>query len=240
MSADTPVLCGIHDSNASLYPYIRARHEPFSVVSTGTWVVVLSVGHDGVHLKGDRDDLMNVDALGNPVPSARFMGGREYELIAGGNKIPPSSADANEVFAENLMLLPAVEPGSGPFQGQEGRWIPFEPAPTSGARMVALSYYLALVTAECLIIIGAKGDAIIEGPFAKNRYYCDMLQARTNRPVVSSATATGTSIGAAMLFVDENGHDLDASSHTIDPDYLEKLQRYAERWQAALSKENAR
>ena len=39
-----PVLCGIHDSNASLYPHLVSRSAPFSVVSTGTWVVVLAIG----------------------------------------------------------------------------------------------------------------------------------------------------------------------------------------------------
>ena len=33
---DTPVYCGIHDSNASLYPHLISRAAPFSVVSTGT------------------------------------------------------------------------------------------------------------------------------------------------------------------------------------------------------------
>ena len=35
-------------------------------------------------LDAGRDMLANVDALGDPVPCARFMGGREFALIAGG------------------------------------------------------------------------------------------------------------------------------------------------------------
>ena len=39
LRADTPVYCGIHDSNASLYPHLLDRRAPFSVVSTvrTTW-----------------------------------------------------------------------------------------------------------------------------------------------------------------------------------------------------------
>jgi len=76
----TPVICGIHDSNASLYPHILAQEPPFSVVSTGTWVIVMSMGASPKALDPGRDTLINVNALGQPVPSARFMGGREFEI----------------------------------------------------------------------------------------------------------------------------------------------------------------
>ena len=51
------------------------------MVSTGTWVVIFAVGGDLDHLDPKRDTLANVDALGRAVPSARFMGGREFELL---------------------------------------------------------------------------------------------------------------------------------------------------------------
>ena len=56
----------------------------FPVVSTGTWVIAMTVGGDKVALDPSRDTLVNVNGLGEPVPSARFMGGREYEIIRAG------------------------------------------------------------------------------------------------------------------------------------------------------------
>ena len=44
LDPETQVLCGIHDSNASLVPHIVARPPPFTVVSTGTWVITMSLG----------------------------------------------------------------------------------------------------------------------------------------------------------------------------------------------------
>ncbi|MCE3590562.1 hypothetical protein LXJ59_28655, partial [Escherichia coli] len=67
--------CGIHDSNASLLPHLMTRSSPFSVVSTGTWVVLFAVGGQLDKLDQARDTLANVDAYGKAVPSARFMGG---------------------------------------------------------------------------------------------------------------------------------------------------------------------
>ena len=75
LSPDTPVLCGIHDSNASLLPYVLGRTPPFSVISTGTWVIAMSIGGKPVRLDPDLDTLINVTALGQPAASARFMGG---------------------------------------------------------------------------------------------------------------------------------------------------------------------
>ena len=80
---DTPVLCGIHDSNASLLPHLIGRATPFSVVSTGTWVISMAIGGVDVELDPARDTLVNVNAFGEPVPSARFMGGREFETLLG-------------------------------------------------------------------------------------------------------------------------------------------------------------
>ncbi|MGL4405585.1 MAG: FGGY family carbohydrate kinase, partial [Notoacmeibacter sp.] len=108
---DVPVMTGIHDSNSSLYPHLLAREAPFSVVSTGTWVVAMAVGGKPVELDPTRDTLINVNALGHAVPSARFMGGREYEITRKGvdpSFIQPSAADAQFVLANFVMLLPAV------------------------------------------------------------------------------------------------------------------------------------
>ncbi|MEO0386975.1 MAG: FGGY family carbohydrate kinase, partial [Pseudomonadota bacterium] len=44
LGEEVRVHCGIHDSNASLYPHLLSRKAPFSVVSTGTWVIVFAVG----------------------------------------------------------------------------------------------------------------------------------------------------------------------------------------------------
>jgi sugar (pentulose or hexulose) kinase len=201
LAPDTPVICGIHDSNASLLPHIKFRIKPFSVVSSGTWVIAMAVGGQPALLNPDRDTLINVSAFGRPVPSARFMGGREFELIQEGASVQPTDDDLDRVLSEGIMLLPAVEPNSGPFRGLAMSWTPAEPAIGTGCREVALSFYLALMTAECLKMVGASGETIVEGPFARNLWYLQMLQVATQRPVVASESMTGTSVGAAMLFM---------------------------------------
>lgn len=230
LPARTPVVVGIHDSNASLLPHLMARRGAFSVVSTGTWVVVMTVGGDPVTLDSARDTLVNVNAFGQPVPSARFMGGREHDLILQGQPdIQPSAADRAAVLA-GLMLLPAVQPGSGPFPQGRSDWHPAPPA-TPGQRSLALGYYLALMTATCLNMTGSRGPVIVEGPFARNTAYLDMLTIATGQPVIASDSQTGTAMGAALLFAP--GATLPAPQdavHPIPPDAT-ALRSYAAAWQ---------
>lgn len=232
LGADTPVICGIHDSNASLYAHLAAREAPFSVVSTGTWVISMAVGGAKVTLDPARDTLVNVNAYGDPVPSARFMGGREFERLIGDGPKDFSSADIDSVLARASMLLPAVENQSGPFQGRKAAWTVDESRLTPAERYVTVSFYLALMTATGLDIVGAEGPVLVEGPFAENSTYLAMLAAITGRPVEAVA-GTGTSIGAALLV---GGARPASGKGAIErPTNEAALQAYAADWAARAS-----
>lgn len=231
LPVSTPVAVGIHDSNASLYPHVLGRRTPFAVVSTGTWVVAMAMGGAAPLLDPGRDVLVNVNALGQAVPSARFMGGREYEIIRAGSSARPGEADREAALADGVTLLPAVEPGSGPFHGREMSWVR---APRSEAqRLVALSWYLALMTRTCLQLVGARGPAIIEGPFARNSDFLDMLAALCPGGVETAESATGTSAGAALLCV--AGAPAPATRAHPAPGHAAALRAYAAAWQAAVA-----
>lgn len=199
ISVGTPVVCGIHDSNASLLPHLLTQTGPFAVVSTGTWVVCMAVSGSAAVMDSARDVLMNVAADGRAVPSARFMGGREYELVRAGRAAVTTPADETKVLALGLMLRPSVADG-GPFPACRIGWSHAPHGFSDGAQEVALAFYLALMTAECLLLTGAIGPVIVEGPFAANAPYCRMLSAACGRQVLRAQSQTGTSIGAALLF----------------------------------------
>jgi sugar (pentulose or hexulose) kinase len=229
---DTPVHCGLHDSNASLLPHLLARDAPFSVVSTGTWVIAMAIGGAPVTLDPQRDTLINVNAFGDPVPSARFMGGREHDLLLPGGAAEPSDDDIADVLRDGPMLLPAIVTATGPFQGRTARWIGHEPAPGTARRAAAVGFYLALVTAECLRLIGHKGPVLVEGPFARNRAYLAMLATATGAEVHAMTGATGTSEGAALLVRDAGGQG-PVAQPPVRPS--ETHLPYARRWKVALA-----
>src|SRR4029079_7016207 len=145
----TPVFCGLHDSNASLLPHLLSDAPPFSVVSTGTWVVSRAVGGSKVELDPARDTLVNVNALGDPVPSARFMGGREFSLLTQDKPQDCSGSDVLAVLTKKMLLLPSTQQGSGPFPHHAAAWLNADGISKS-ERFAAISFYLALMTATRL------------------------------------------------------------------------------------------
>ena len=229
LAPDTPVCVGIHDSNASLYPHVVSQDGPVSVVSTGTWVIVMSMKTGGAaKLDRARDTLVNVNAYDQAVASARFMGGREFEVIQQGQRVEPTEQDVLNVLNGPRMLLPSVEIGSGPFQGRQMQWHRGEPEIGTGQRSAALSFYLALMTGTCLKLVSGAGPTIVEGPFARNPEFLAMLHAVTARPILTNAAVTGTSIGAAMLL---DGNDFPRELDQFETALpLDKLRTYADLW----------
>jgi sugar (pentulose or hexulose) kinase len=105
----TAVHTGVHDSNASLIPYLSDA--PCTVVSTGTWVIILALEGGAAHLDPTKDMLINVAVNGSLVPSARFMGGRQRsEAISDG--MEPRDADC--ILAERTAVRIAELEGQGP------------------------------------------------------------------------------------------------------------------------------
>lgn len=232
----TPVFCGIHDSNASLLPHLLSRDAPFSVVSTGTWVVAMAIGGQGTGLDPDLDTLINVNALGDPVPSARFMGGREFDIAVGDGHGEAEQSDIQAVLNNNTMLLPAVVANTGPFRGRVSSWVN-EPAVGSPQRIVAASYYLALVTAHCLKLIGHKGQVIVEGPFARNPCYLEMLAQAAGSDVFATEGTTGTSEGAALLCGPSSPMDRPSAVRPVSSgNRSQNLTAYIERWQRMVAR----
>jgi sugar (pentulose or hexulose) kinase len=171
------VHCGIHDSNASYLSHRigRPAAEPFSVVSSGTWIIVMAHGSDLSRLRESHDMLANVDALGRAVPTARFMGGREYEAISGHGDapvVPTRDALASILRRRAFALPPARAALKRP--GFAGRLIRTEGL--KGEERAALATaYLALRTDRRLSDLGATGDILVDGPLSTNRLYVELL-----------------------------------------------------------------
>ena len=83
LSSSTIVTMGIHDSNASLLPYLSKGYgTEFVINSTGTWCVLM---HPQKKFGFAPDELgkvvfFNRSAYNEPVKTAIFLGGKEYEV----------------------------------------------------------------------------------------------------------------------------------------------------------------
>ena len=125
------VTAGIHDSNASLLPYIaHGSDKDFILNSTGTWCVCM---HPDISENAksfyNSDDIgktvfFNRSALDSPVKTAIFVGGMEvdtyirlYQKINKTDAFPVSDMQTvQKILSEKrIFLVPGVLPGSGVF-----------------------------------------------------------------------------------------------------------------------------
>ena len=206
------VLAGLHDSNAALLAARGhadiARHEA-TVLSTGTWFIAMRLPATPVAtaaLPEARDCLVNVDAYGAPVPSARFMGGREIEALIEIDTrrvdIKPDQpkllAAVPHVLASGAMHLPTLAPGCGPFPAAQGHWVN---APQDWyERRAAACLYAALVTDCALDLIGASGRLLVEGRFAEAEVFVRALASlRPDTQVFVANAHNDVSFGALRL-----------------------------------------
>lgn len=206
------VLAGLHDSNAALLAArgfaAIAQHEA-TVLSTGTWFIAMRLPGKGAAvpvLAEARDCLVNVDAQGQPVPSARFMGGREIEQVIGIDTRrvdivpdqPALLAAVPRVLAAGAMLLPTLAPGCGPFPDGPGGWIN-QPADWF-ERRAAACLYAALVADVSLDLIGSGERLLIEGRFAEAEVFVRALAAlRPGTQVLVANAHHDVSFGALRL-----------------------------------------
>ena len=232
LAPNVRVICGAHDSNASLVPHLLTRNDPFTVISTGTWVIIMAVGGTG-ELDPKADMLANVDVRGKPTPTARFMGGREYAVLAGDAPADAEEADIARMIASGALALPAFSNQGGPFSARKGVIEGKAPAAPK-ARAALATLYSALMTAHMLRLLEAPGELIVEGGFTRSPAFAAVLaRLMADRPVVIAPASAGAAAGAAMLANWGEPH----SPPRLEPATvwaLAGLESYRDRWERAL------
>jgi sugar (pentulose or hexulose) kinase len=224
LSGRVNVHCGVHDSNAAL---LAARNlgemagRDVTVLSTGTWFVAMRSPLTNsttwmTKLPETRDCLVNVDVDGAPVPSARFMGGREIEVLVG--KRYPSTADSGGAYAEDReqtklareseialraieageFIVPSAVAGTGPFPNAKRAIArPISDIDAAGAKA---HLYAALVADVSLDLIGSRDKLYIDGRFSRSHVFVSALAAlRPDTTVLVADEEHGVARGALRL-----------------------------------------
>lgn len=206
------VLAGLHDSNAALNAargFHQIENRDATILSTGTWFIAMRLAQSATLLETlpeSRDCLVNVDVFGRPVPSARFMGGREIETLIEIDTrqvdIKPDQprllASVPDVLARKSMVLPTLAPGNGPFPGNVGGWVnrPHD----WFARRAGACLYAALVADTSLNLIGSQDCLLVEGRFAEAEVFVRALAAlRPAQKVYVANAHNDVSFGALRL-----------------------------------------
>jgi sugar (pentulose or hexulose) kinase len=251
LSSDVKVLCGLHDSNAALLAALghsQAPDQETNVLSTGTWFVVMRslYAHaeiTAIDLPAARDCLVNVDVDGRATPSARFMGGRELQLLGEDDGIAIDDPRlqqqlldaATAVVADGAMILPSAVASSGPYPDRRMTWIkrPGEPI----ARGAAAALYAALVVDVMLDLTGSRERLIVEGRFSQSRLMVGALAAmRPNMDIFIAPEGLDLAFGACRLVHPDM--DPPTALERVKPLPLD-MQEYHQLWRSLAERQEA-
>lgn len=237
LPAGCQVVCGIHDSNASYLSLLASwrQSESFAAISSGTWVIIFSQGTPLAALRENADMLANVDAAARPVATARFMGGREFEAIAGAEGMAAiaglDSGSVQRVLAHGALAVPSFASG-GPFPGQRGELRHAGGLPAV-ERAALATLYVALMCDLRLDDLDSHQPLVVDGPLAANPLFASLLAAlRPNAPVYLADRRSGVIRGALRLA--QPGLTFDPPSVASAPLQLPGLDDYRRMWREAL------
>ena len=211
---------GIHDSSASLAPYILAAKEDFILISTGTWCINMnpfnSESLTAEQLKQDCLCFMGVH--GKPVLSSRFFLGRIHDL---------NVERLQEHFFTDEAAYKRVDPGRNRIRqlwesGEEGQFFFRLGIPVGmvdlgvecrkfGSFEEAYSRMMVDLSRQVVHAIGliiAEKDSTkhlyITGGFAKNKIFRTILSlAFPEKQVFTSEVDNASSLGAALVMADK-------------------------------------
>jgi sugar (pentulose or hexulose) kinase len=224
---------GVHDSNASLYFYRAIGLIDFTLISTGTWVVIFNPACPLDALDRNRDMLANVTVDAEVAPTIRFMGGREYEIASGGWNKPVSREAVEAVVAKGIFTLPSFAAG-GPLPGIEGHFV--GPEPSAQERAASALLYVALMTDLSLDLIRSQNVAVIDGGLVKTGLYAGLLaQLRPSQSFKINPNAEGSAFGAAALAFEATGRTPFANScEPVRRADFTGLDSYRSRWRRGV------
>jgi sugar (pentulose or hexulose) kinase len=242
LSPQCAIYPGVHDSNAGYLPILRrAKNNRPTVVSTGTWSVIMDGDSDLNVLDARKDMLVNIDAEGDPLATARYMGGREFGLICERLNTDIATTFTDEDIAaiinSNTFIMPSFASGSGPYPNSKGR-IDFEGDTVSINGKAAASIYAALMLNNILKRLSPRSeqDILIEGSFAQNSVLCGLLAAlNPDRTVRTQNGGNGVTEGCFLL-THWKAPQAEQKNPVVKPYTLEGFPEYAARWEEKLEK----
>ncbi|MEN5233878.1 FGGY-family carbohydrate kinase [Sphingobacterium faecium] len=197
---------GLHDSSSALIPYLLNFHEPFILISTGTWCIAFNpFNHRALTVDElNQDCLFYQSYAGTPVKASRLFAGYEHELqskrIADFFQVTTAkfrNLQINWSIVDQLSLS-EIDSDLKAFST-----IPLERFQNYEEAYHSLVLYLikAQVQSTKLILDANQVSRIfVDGGFSKNHIYMNLLAKEFSEVEVFAASmAQATALGAALV-----------------------------------------
>jgi sugar (pentulose or hexulose) kinase len=177
---------GLHDSSAALIPYLNNIHDPFLLISTGTWSISLNpFNHTPLTVEELRNDCLCYFTFdGKPVKASRLFAGNEHELHV---KQLASRFNVSDDFYNEIEYDPQYFEKAGSIESAYHEFI---------AKLISDQ-----VKSSNLVMKGAPVQKIyVDGGFAKNRVFLQMLgMAYPSVEIYAATVCQASALGAAIV-----------------------------------------
>ena len=193
----TPILCGAHDSSVTLAsPYLK-RTLPCTMLSSGTWITLFSLGITNFKFNEQTGLMLTNDCFGNLVPNFRFPAGKIYQDVL--EKERTAEDDFSLMDWSSIRVVDYASAQKAKFinsrSSQEIDMSKFSLASVEKG----ISTILAQETLNGLDAIDAKGPLIASGPFLHNQNYINCLKKEWPSQIVSEKNHLSLCTGVASL-----------------------------------------
>ena len=203
---------GLHDSSAALIPYLTSFHEPFVLISTGTWSITMNPFNNTPLQPEDleRDCLCYLHYQGKPVKSSRIFAGYEHDqqvkrisafFKQGISKYKNMIYDARII--DELLEERKSRKEKAPENNKVSAFAARDLASFSSDTKAYHQFMLDLVVqqkASSSLVIGKEVKRIfVDGGFSKNSIFMNLLaRVFPDVEVFAASMAQATAIGTAL------------------------------------------
>jgi sugar (pentulose or hexulose) kinase len=206
---------GLHDSSAALIPYLVSFHEPFVLISTGTWCISMNPFNDTPLTVEElqQDCLCYMQYQGKPVKASRLFAGNEHEEQVKRigeyfhqNPVRYRTMEFNPDLIVKLQKRDAY-PSSKNVSGEKLKHSVFSQRELSQFKSDEEAYHqllLDIIDQQCAsTLLAINGTTVkrifVDGGFSKNAIYMNLLAAAfPQMEVFAASMAQATALGTAL------------------------------------------
>ncbi len=223
------IYCGGHDSSLAHYLYEKKYKKSFTLISTGTWIVIFNKSMNSKFFDEKKKIFAKLSVSGKKLPVLRFMGGREYSNIVKKHKNKIKSKSTIENFLKNKIFVVPSFGEDNPFNNLKGKIINQKKINSFEEYSNLASLYVALITDYCLEQIKSKNSIIIDGGFIKNTLFLKYLSAlRYKQNIFLNKDSHGTAVGAFLLCNKKSKYKLNLTK--VRKSKIEVINEYKKQW----------
>ena len=211
VGADYSVGVGLHDSSAALIPYLVNFHEPFILISTGTWCISLNPFNQTplTSEELENDCLCYMTYEGKPVKASRLFAGYEHEqqvkrIAEHFNQNPIRyrniAYDADIITKLQHELVPLEKPVNLKESGFVHRDLSQYSTDVEAYHQLIVDIMVQQRFSTQLALQGTAVKRIfVDGGFSKNAIYMNLLALSfPDTEVFAASMAQATAVGTAL------------------------------------------